>query len=413
MEWSQMMKSRKQNRKTRTFPLIALLSTGIILGLAVLLFLLVDSLFRSYEATHLKKNHQPATAETKTARIVANGDILLHNVLYTSARQADGSYDFEPYFSYAKEWIEAADLAIGDYEGTIHPDLPLAGYPLFNAPIEIAQTLKKTGYDVIDLAHNHILDSYLEGAFSTVAAFEDIGLDTVGIYTKDRDSQDFLIKEVNGIKIAILAYSYGYNGLEANLTEKEYKKHLSDLNEEAIKAELEEAEKKADVTIVLPQMGVEYALEPSQEQVELYHKMIEWGADVVFGGHPHVPEPAEIVEKDGERKLIQYSMGNFLSNQTYEMMGDIWPERGLLMDLTFEKNGDKTIIKTAQAHPTIVWAWGKGEYDVAGYEHFDYRILILEDFIEGGKYRDELPDYMKEKVDQAYLETKELVQLNW
>lgn len=364
-------------------------------------------------ALNSKDDISNSDKETQTARIVANGDILLHNVLYTSAYQADGTYNFDPYFAYAKEWIEKADLAIGDYEGTISPDFPLAGYPLFNAPAEIAQTMKNTGYDVVDLAHNHILDSQLSGALNTVDTFNKLGLDTIGIYTKNRDSQDFLIKEVNGIKIAILGYAYGYNGMEGNLTAEEYQKHMSDLDETKMKAELEQAEKVADVTVVMPQMGVEYALEPSAEQVTLYHKMIDWGADVIFGGHPHVAEPSEIVEHDGEQKLIIYSMGNFISNQTYEMLGNYWTERGLLMDVTFEKKDDKTIIKTAKAHPTMVWAWGKGDYDVEGYEHFDYRVLILEDFIKGGKYRSEIPAPIQEKVDIAYKEMNNLVGLNW
>ena len=218
---------------------------------------------------------------------------------------------------------------------------------------------------------------------------------------------------MKGIKIAILGYAYGYNGMEANLTEAEYLAHLSDLDEQQMKEEIKEAEKKADITVVMPQMGIEYALEPTDEQVELYHKMIDWGADVIFGGHPHVAEPSETVEKDGDKKFIIYSMGNFISNQTYERMENAWTERGLLMDLTFEKTGSRTIIKTAKAHPTLVWSWGKGEYGSEGYEYFNYRILILEDFIKGGRYRDQLDDTMKAKVDDAYREMTDLVNLQW
>ncbi|TWS99294.1 CapA family protein [Streptococcus cuniculipharyngis] len=351
--------------------------------------------------------------QAQTARIVANGDILLHDVLYTSARQADGSYQFDDYFKYVKDWIAGADLALGDFEGTISPDYPLAGYPLFNAPPEIAKTMQKTGYDVVDLAHNHILDSQLSGALDTVKTFERLGLDTIGVYKKDRDKEGILIKEVNGIKIAILGYSYGYNGMEANLTEEQYQAHLSDLDEAKMKAEIQEAEKTADVTVIMPQMGEEYALEPTAEQRRLYRKMVDWGADVVFGGHPHVVEPAETLEKDGEKKFIIYSMGNFISNQTYERLENKWTERGVLMDVTFEKTGDRTIVKTVKARPTLVWAWGKGQYDPAGYEYFDYRVMVLEDFIKGGRYRNELDKAMQEKVDTAYQEMNELVNLQW
>ena len=157
----------------------------------------------------------------------------------------------------------------------------------------------------MDLGHNHILDSGLEGVYSTAKAFEDVGITPVGVYTHEKRGQaPLVIKEVNGIKIAILAYAYGFNGMETTLTPEEQADVLSDLDEERMKAEIQKAEQEADITIVMPQMGIEYQLEPTEEQKELYHKMISWGADIVFGGHPHVVEPAEVVNKDGQNKLM-------------------------------------------------------------------------------------------------------------
>lgn len=388
--------------------------TVLLLGLNVLtlsLLLVVMVKVHGFRFNLFQKEQAPI--QTTQARVVANGDILYHDILYLSAMTDEGGYDVNPYFEYVKDWISDADLAIGDFEGTISPSSPLSGYPLFNAPVETAESMKEVGYDVVDLAHNHILDSYLEGAIETSQTFKTLGLTPIGFYEHGRAEEELVIKEVNGIKIAILGYAYGFNGMEATLTEDEYQRHLSDLDEDKMKSELERAEQEADVTIVMPQMGVEYDLEPSEEQVVLYHKMIDWGADVVFGGHPHVPQPAEIVEKDGERKLISYSMGNFLSDQRLETLGDIWTERGVLMDVTFEKTGDKTIIKTAQAHPTMVWATGRGTYSHVGYENFDYRVGVLEDFVEGGRYRDHLAQAMQERVDLAYDEINELVGLSW
>ena len=349
----------------------------------------------------------------KTARVVANGDILCHDALYYTAKKSDGGYDFNPFFEYVKPWIEGADLAIGDYEGTISDKHPLGGYPLFNAPIEIADTMKDLGYDVVDLAHNHILDTGLYGLKYTNKVFKDRGLDVVGVHVDKKRSEDkILIKEVNGIKIAILAYAYGYNGMEANLTAEEHNNYLADLNEEKMKEEIQRAEKEADVTIVMPQMGVEYRLQPTEEQKVLYRKMIDWGADVIFGGHPHVIEPAETVEKDGDKKFIIYSMGNFISNQRMERMDNKWPERGLLMDVTFEKNNGKTIIKTVKAHPTLVYSKLNGR-NMNGIALYDYKVMVLEDFIDGGKHRDKLDEKMKEKVDVAYREIIDHVNLNW
>ena len=278
--------------------------------------------------------------------------------------------------------------------------------------------IKDAGYQVLDLAHNHILDSQIEGVFSTADAIEKAGMTPSGVYTHEpRDKAPIVIKEVNGIKVALLAYSYGFNGIEEYISKEDYENHLSDLNEEKMKAEIERAEKEADITVIMPQMGIEYQLEPTEEQKQLYHKMIDWGADIIFGGHPHVVEQAETVEKDGDKKLIIYSMGNFLSNQRIETMQDEenakWTERGVLMDVTIKKKSGKTTIETAKAHPSWVNRTPKGTYSPEGYPLYLYQTYILDDFIEGGKYRDQLDEATKERIDTAYKEMNEHVGLKW
>ena len=372
-------------------------------------------------AVQKKLNSQEKNAESEqetSARIMANGDLLYHIPIYRTALKEDGTYDFHENFEYVKPWLKQADLVIGDFEGTISPSHYLAGYPLFNAPGEVMDAIKDAGYQVLDLAHNHILDSQIEGVFSTADAIEKAGMTPIGVYTHEpREKAPIIIKEVNGIKIALLAYSYGFNGIEEYISKEDYDNHLSDLNEDKMKTEIERAEKEADITVIMPQMGIEYQLEPTEEQKQLYHKMIDWGADIIFGGHPHVVEPAETVEKDGDKKLIIYSMGNFLSNQRIETMQDEenakWTERGVLMDVTIKKKAGKTIIETAQAHPSWVNRTPKGTYSLEGYPLYLYQTYILDDFIEGGKYRSQLDEDTKERIDTAYKEMNEHVGLKW
>ena len=316
------------------------------------------------------KDKTTATEQETSARIMANGDLLYHIPIYRTALKEDGTYDFHENFEYVKPWLKQADLVIGDFEGTVNKDHYLGGYPLFNAPGEVMGAIKDAGYQVLDLAHNHLL-----------------------------------------------AYSYGFNGIEEYISKEDYDNHLSDLNEEKMKAEIERAEKEADITVIMPQMGIEYQLEPTEEQKQLYHKMIDWGADIIFGGHPHVVEPAETVEKDGDKKLIIYSMGNFISNQRIETMQDEenakWTERGVLMDVTIKKKSGKTTIETAKAHPTWVNRTPKGTYSPEGYPLYLYQTYILDEFIEGGKYRDQLDEATKERIDTAYKEMNEHVGLKW
>ena len=407
----------------RTFIVVLLASVAV----SMIFTLLVEgargiSLSSSDSSAVQKKlNSQEKNADTEqetSARIMANGDLLYHIPIYRTALKDDGSYDFHENFEYVKPWLKQADLVIGDFEGTVNKDHYLAGYPLFNAPGEVMDAIKDAGYQVLDLAHNHILDSQIEGVFSTADAIEKAGMTPIGVYTHEpREKAPIVIKEVNGIKIALLAYSYGFNGIEEYISKEDYDNHLSDLNEDKMKAEIERAEKEADITVIMPQMGIEYQLEPTEEQKILYHKMIDWGADIIFGGHPHVVEPAETVEKDGDKKLIIYSMGNFISNQRIETMQDEenakWTERGVLMDVTIKKKAGKTIIETAQAHPSWVNRTPKGTYSPEGYPLYLYQTYILEDFIEGGKYRSQLDEDTKERIDTAYKEMNEHVGLKW
>lgn len=407
----------------RTFIVVLLASVAV----SMMLTLLVEgargiSLSSSDpSSSHQQSSSQAKNAETEqetSARIMANGDLLYHDIIYISAKKSDGTYDFHDNFEYVKPWLKQADLVLGDFEGTVNKDHYLAGYPLFNAPGEVMDAIKDAGYQVLDLAHNHILDSQIEGVVSTADAIEKAGMTPVGVYTHEsRDKAPLLIKEVNGIKVAILAYSYGFNGIEQSISQEDYNRYLSDLDEDKMKAEIERAEKEADITIIMPQMGVEYQIEPTEEQKKLYHKMIDWGADIIFGGHPHVVEPAETVEKDGDKKLIIYSMGNFISNQRIETMQDVenakWTERGVLMDVTIKKKSGKTTIETAQAHPSWVSRTPKGGYSPEGYPLYLYQTYILEDFIEGGKYRSQLDEATKQRIDTAYKEMNEHVGLKW
>ena len=407
----------------KTFIVVLLMIVGISMALTLLAQGIKGVPLWNSNATAVSQNSDSkeknsVTEQETSARIMANGDLLYHDIIYISAKKTDGTYDFHENFEYVKPWLKQADLVLGDFEGTVNKDHYLAGYPLFNAPGEVMDAIKDAGYQVLDLAHNHILDSQIEGVVSTADAIEKAGMTPVGVYTHEsRDKAPLVIKEVNGIKVAILAYSYGFNGIEQSISQEDYNRYLSDLDEDKMKAEIERAEKEADITVIMPQMGVEYQIEPTEEQKKLYHKMIDWGADIIFGGHPHVVEPAETVEKDGDKKLIIYSMGNFISNQRIETMQDVenakWTERGVLMDVTIKKKSGKTTIETAKAHPSWVSRTPKGGYSPEGYPLYLYQTYILEDFIEGGKYRSQLDEATKERVDTAYKEMNEHVGLKW
>lgn len=374
-----------------------------------------DAVINNYES---KKSIPADNPETKSkdkscVTLTANGDLLYHDLLYMSARQDDGSYDFDINYKYVKDFISSADLAIADYEGTVDESKPLAGYPLFNAPSSVIRSIRDAGYDVMTLAQNHVLDSGIDGIFSTVQFFKNNNIDTFGVFTEPvKSKSNILVKEINGIKIALLAYCYGFNGNEAGISKSEYDNHLSDLNEQTIKSDLEKAEKLADITVVFPHMGVEYQLEPTNEQIILMDKMIDWGADIILGGHPHVMEPTKTVEKDGLKKFIIYSMGNFISNQRIETLDNKWTERGVLVELKIEKSGGKAYLSSVHLHPTWVSRTSQNRKSPDGFDLYDYSTLICKDVIENRSKYNFINDDMFERIKSAYNESLEFLNLD-
>ena len=416
------MQSRRSKRsKFSTIPKSLVIILLVLAGLIVVLFI-GEHFSKSSEKTDVKPKASQAktkktsqseskaqtSKETQKATIMASGDMLYHDIVYGSAFDGE-KYDFSNDYEQIKPLISSADLALGDFEGTINPDRELAGYPIFNAPEDVVASIKDTGYDALDLAHNHILDTGISGLKYTANAFQKAGLDTFGVNVPD---DKILVKTVNGIKIAILGFSYGFNGIEASISQSDYDKYLNDLDMAKVEKKIKAAEKIADLTIVMPQSGEEYSLEPTPEQERIYRQMVDFGADIVFGGHPHVAEPTETIEKDGEKKFIIYSMGNLLSNQRYETLENYWTERGVIMEVQVAKKDGKTSLTGVKAHPT----WVSREpinRTFLGYPAYDYQVYLAEDYIKGGKYFDKIPLEKQQRIETAYHEMMDLLNIKF
>ena len=158
-----------------------------------------------------------------------------------------------------------------------------------------------------------------------------------------------------------MAYTYGSNGNEALLTSDQIARHLAFFDKPRMEKEIRELEEKADITIVSMHWGHEYWKKPNQQQIDLSNDLFSWGADVILGSHPHVIQPSEIREIDGEIKYINYAMGNFLTNQWHEPFDNPEKEKwyredGMLVNLEFTKAPDteKTIISKITHIPTWV-----------------------------------------------------------
>lgn len=243
------------------------------------------------------------------------GDILLHTPVEKSAMQSDGNYDFTAVFANVRDEIQAADIAIVNQEVILGgKELGISGYPAFNAPYEAGDALADAGFDVICHATNHALDKGQRGLTNCLdfwnTNYPDIAV--LGINGSREEQDEIYICEQNGIRVAILNYTYGTNGIELP---KDMPYAVNLLDREKVDADLKIAESTADFTVVCPHWGTEYSLESSAQQRKWAQIFLEGGADLVLGTHPHVIEPIEWVsdEESGMKMLTYYSLGNFVN----------------------------------------------------------------------------------------------------
>ncbi len=286
--------------------------------------------------------NKPNEEESSRLSIVMVGDILLHSPVEESALQSDGSYDFTAVFSNVKDEIQAADVAIVNQEVILGgEELGISGYPAFNAPFEAGDALVEAGFDIVCHATNHALDKGKKGIVNCLDFWQDQYPETgvLGIYESGEAQDTIYIREQNGIRLVVLNYTYGTNGipLPENMP---FAVNL--LEEEQVRADLEKAEELADFTVVCPHWGTEYALDVSSEQKKWTQIFLEGGADLVLGTHPHVIEPIEWVrdEEQGLEMLVYYSLGNFVNWTSGTGSGVANRMVGGMAQITLEKNGD-------------------------------------------------------------------------
>lgn len=260
--------------------------------------------------------------EPITIHIAAIGDIMSHSTNFKNAYDSSTkTYDFSNTFKNIKSYIKDAHIAIGNLETTFAGSARgYSGYPTFNTPEVLGKNLKDLGIDVLSTANNHSMDKGYTGLVSTLDYLDKYKISHTGTYRSDEEQDTILVKDVNGIKIAFLSFTYGTNGITIP-SDKKYAVNLidKDLIKEQIKLAKEE---KVDVICVNMHWGVEYKLKQNSTQEDLADFLFENGVDIILGSHPHVLEPMEkrtIELEDGTTKdgFVIYSLGNFMSGQIY------------------------------------------------------------------------------------------------
>ena len=243
------------------------------------------------------------------------GDAMQHQAQLDQAKSAGGgTHDYDGCFSLIAPEITKADYAVVNLEVPLGGGPDYSGYPCFSAPDSYAVAMKDAGFDMMLTANNHCLDRSDKGARRTLAALDSLGIDHIGTYhdKAQRDSLVPFVKDIKGIRFGFLNYTYGTNGIEPKKGTE-----VALIDREKIAEEMKAArDAGAEILVVAVHWGVEYVLLENSMQRSLADFLVENGADLIIGGHPHVIQPMKVVrnEKEGKDVLVVYSLGNFISN---------------------------------------------------------------------------------------------------
>ncbi len=254
---------------------------------------------------------EPTSKPPTHIRLVFTGDIMTHEKQLHIAKvlgTPDIPYNFMPQFENIAHLIEG-DIVIGNLETVLKGIGPYYGYPNFNTPDSLANTLKELSFNVLLLANNHILDHGIEAALRTDSFLKSLGFTTLGIALS---KQEYVlpILEVKDYKIGFMNATYGSNHpVESNI----YVPHISEIDVAADVKNLRD--RGADFIVASYHFGEEYKLSPNKKQRDLVEESFVHGVDVVIGHHPHVLQPMEVISKHNRNHFVAWSLGNFISSQ--------------------------------------------------------------------------------------------------
>ena len=296
--------------------------------------------------------------EEKSISLVMVGDSLINDNIYLDAK-TDSGYDFKPYLKLIKEKIKDYDLKYYNQETILGgSSLGVSSYPAFNSPQEVGDAMIDTGFNIVSLATNHTMDRGEKAIISSRDYWnKQKDVYSVGSYTsyEEKNEIENKIYEKNGIKYAILNYTYGTNGIKVPAN-KSYLVNVWDVYnyenyKEVVKKDIANLRDKVDVLMVAMHWGVEYTHIPTDLQKETAKFLADNNVDIIIGTHPHVIEPVEFIDDT----LVIYSLGNFISAQTSNSCVNYKCSIGLLTALKITKKEDN--IKISNIENELIYTY--------------------------------------------------------
>jgi poly-gamma-glutamate synthesis protein (capsule biosynthesis protein) len=317
---------------------------------------------------------EPPPRTLARATIAAVGDVMVQEAVKRAAAVHGAGWPDDGYawlLAPVADLLAAPDLTFANLETPVAPAANRGTREyMFNAPVASARALLRTGFDVVSVANNHAFDQGRAGFEETVRTLEALGLRPAGAGPASRSAGPLFL-EVNGLRIALLAYAYGFNqpGNDCPAAAKAGCLQASILDRERAPSDVVAAGKEADAVLVSLHWGVEYEQQPRAEDVELARRLADAGALAVIGHHPHVLQPVELYRRpDGSTALLAYSLGNFLSNQSRRYVHGVTPAEvgstrdGAILRLAIERRDyGRGVIRVELAGADLVPLWTEND----------------------------------------------------
>lgn len=321
-----------------------------------------------------EKAQEEIAVEPITLNITAVGDIMTHGPqLRAQYNVKEGNYNFINNYKEVKHIIGQADLAICNIETVFAgKEQEYSSYPKFNTPDTLVDALKDAGFDVGVTVNNHCFDRGAEGIKRTNQVLENRTIAAIG--TQLKDEKRYRILNVKDVKIGVCAYTYEtpeYNGhktINGLMVPNEISDQINTINYNDLEKSYSEMQdiilgmKNSDVELIIFYLhwGQEYSSVPNTYQKEIAQFLAENHVDIIYGSHPHVIQPTEIIEQqNGHKTVVFYSLGNFISNQRYELMGNRKTEDGIIGQVRYKINPveKKKILSDVKVIPTWVYKY--------------------------------------------------------
>ena len=270
----------------------------------------------------------PEPPKEITIKFLAAGDNIIHSNIYEDAfdraREDTPEYNFFDMYEGIAEFVALSDIAFINQETPIAgEEYGYSGYPNFNSPNEAGDALVDLGFDIVNIANNHMLDKWESGLLNYIDYFETKDVLLLGAYRNAENYDRIRVYEEQGVKIAFLSYTYGTNGMVLPAGSE----HIIPLpSDEVLIRQINLAKEAGDLVFVSMHWGEEDWFTLSDRQKHFAQLMVDMGVDVIIGHHPHVVQPVEWAENaDGHQTLIIYSLGNLISTMLYSrnMVGGI------------------------------------------------------------------------------------------